>query len=152
MRKIKKILTICVMFIASLAQAQENNDSNYNWNDVMDAIIHVESRGNPKAVDRSGQCVGILQIKKCLVDETNNILRSKKEKMRYTYADRYNPQKSKEMFVILQEHFNGEHNVERAIRSWNAGFYYEKKYGWEKLQKITKKYYELVMKNYKGDI
>lgn len=134
------------------AQAQENDSiNNNNWDSVMEAIIQVESRGNKNAVDKSGTCVGILQIKKCLVDETNNILKRNKDKRRYTYSDRYNPQKSKEMFVILQSHFNKEHNVERAIRSWNAGFYYESKYGWESLRRRTKSYYEKVMRHYKGD-
>jgi len=152
MRRIKKFLTICaILFISVCAKAQENNNNDSIWNDVMDAIIQVESRGNAKAVDRSGTCVGILQIKKCLVDETNNILRRNKDERRYTYSDRYNPQKSKEMFIILQNHFNKEQNIEKAIRSWNAGFYYEKTYGWKSLQRRTKSYYEKVMKYYKGD-
>lgn len=150
MRQIKKILTICALFIITCAQAQENNINN-NWDSVMEAIIQVESRGSKNAVDKSGACVGILQIKKTLVDETNNILKRSKDKRRYTYSDRYNPQKSKEMFVILQNHFNKERNVERAIRSWNAGFYYEEKYGWESLRRRTKSYYEKVMRHYKGD-
>ena len=119
------------------AQAQENSINN-NWDSVMEAIIQVESRGNKNAVDKSGTCVGILQ-------------KRNKDKRRYTYSDRYNPQKSKEMFVILQSHFNKEHNVERAIRSWNAGFYYEKRFGWESLRRRTKSYYEKVMRYYKGD-
>ena len=150
MRQIKKILTICALFIMTCAQAQENSINN-NWDSVMEAIIQVESRGNKNAVDKSGTCVGILQMKKALVDETNNILKRNKDKRRYTYSDRYNPQKSKEMFVILQSHFNKEHNVERAIRSWNAGFYYEKRFGWESLRRRTKSYYEKVMRYYKGD-
>lgn len=151
MRKIKRILTTCVILIFSICtKAEGNNNNDSIWNNVMDAIIQVESRGNAKAVDKSGTCVGILQIKKCLVDETNNILKRNNDERRYTYSDRYNPQKSKEMFVILQNHFNKEQNMERAIRSWNAGFYYEKKYGWSSLQKRTKSYYDKVMKYYKG--
>jgi hypothetical protein len=152
MRKIKRILTICaILFIPICAKAKANNNNDSIWNNVMDAIIQVESRGNAKAVDKSGTCVGILQMKKCLVDETNNILKRNKDERRYTYSDRYNPQKSKEMFVILQSHFNKEQNIERAIRSWNAGFYYEKKYGWSSLQRRTKSYHKKVMKYYKGD-
>ena len=151
MRKIKRILTTCaILFISICTKAEGNNNNDSIWNNVMDAIIQVESRGNAKAVDKSGTCVGILQIKKCLVDETNNILKRNNDERRYTYSDRYNPQKSKEMFVILQNHFNKEQNMERAIRSWNAGFYYEKKYGWSSLQRRKKSYYDKVMKYYKG--
>ena len=151
MRKIKRILTICAILLLSICtKAEANNNNDSIWNNVMDVIIQVESRGNAKAVDKSGTCVGILQMKKCLVDETNNILKRNKDERRYTYSDRYNPQKSKEMFVILQNHFNKEQSVERAIRSWNAGFYYEKRYGWSSLQRRTKSYYEKVMRYYKG--
>lgn len=153
MRKIKKILTIgALMLFSFCTKAQGNNNNDSIWNDVMNAIIQVESKGNPRAVDKSGTCVGILQMKKCLVDEVNNILKQNKEKRRYAYSDRYNPQKSKEMFVVLQNQFNKEKNVERAIRSWNAGFYYEKKYGWESLRRRTKSYYEKVMRYYKRGV
>lgn len=133
----------------TLAIASQNvlgQQSVKSWESVLNAIIKVESKGNPKAVDKSGTCVGILQIKKCLVDETNNILKQKKDKRRFTYADRYNPQKSKEMFAILQNHFNPQHNNEKAIRSWNLGFYYEKKYGKAAFNKKSQGYYNKVKK------
>jgi hypothetical protein len=109
----------------------------------MDAIIQVESKGNPKAHNPVGDCAGILQITKGLVRECNSILESQKSKKRYSYSDRYNATKSKEMFVLLQEHFNPEHNVEKAIRCWNRGFYGN----WR--GKSTS-YYNKVMKYYKG--
>jgi hypothetical protein len=76
------------------------------------------------------------------VKECNQILKERKSNKRYTKGDRYNANKSKEMFILLQEHFNPEHNVEKAIRCWNRGFYGN----WR--GKSTA-YYNKVMKHYK---
>jgi hypothetical protein len=54
--------------------------------------------------------------------------------------------KSKEMFIIIQEHLNPEHNVEKAIKCWNCGGFYLKNNGW-KNKSID--YYKKVMKNLK---
>ncbi len=148
MRKAKILILTCIISLISInVNAQKGNP--YDWNPVMNAIIQVESKGNARAVDNSGTCVGILQMKSILVKECNDILKARKSKKRYTDSDRYSVQKSKEMFILLQEHFNKNHNVEKAIRYWNAGFYYEKAYGTAALNKKTKDYYNKVMKHYK---
>ena len=142
MRKNLKLFLTCLMLAFSLVTNAQNES--YDWTKVMDAIIKVESKGNPKAHNPNGDCAGVLQITKILVRETNQILKNKKSQKRYTYEDRYDAEKSKEMFVILQEHFNPEHNVEKAIRCWNRGFYGN----WR--GKSTA-YYHKVLKHYKGD-
>ena len=101
----------------------------------MDAIILVESEGNPKAV--SGNSVGAMQITPILVRECNNILEKQKSKKRYTMDDRYSVEKSKEMFLLIQKYFNPENSVEKAIRSWNGGVKYS--------VKATNKYYRKVL-------
>lgn len=120
----------------TMAQSQEKS-----WERVMNAIIQVESKGNAKAHNPVGDCAGILQITPILVKECNQILTKQKSKRRYTLGDRYNAQKSKEMFIMLQEHFNPEHNVEKAIKCWNSGFY-----GYWKNR--SGGYYKKVMKYY----
>jgi len=139
MRKIKIILmaTIISMMMPTMAYSQTNK-----WERVMNAIIQVESSGNPKAHNPNGDCAGILQITPILVKECNNLLAKKKSKKRYTLGDRYNAKKSKEMFIMLQEHFNPEMNVEKAIKQWNCGFYTTQ---W-KSKSIG--YYKKVMKHY----
>lgn len=136
----QKLILIMMLMLPISMNAQKKQ---FDWIPVMDAIIQVESKGNPKAHNSVGDCAGILQITKGLVRECNSILESQKSKKRYSYSDRYNATKSKEMFVLLQEHFNPEHNVEKAIRCWNRGFYGN----WR--GKSTK-YYNKVMKYYKG--
>ena len=94
----------------------------FDWNPVMDAIIQVESGGNPNAI--SGNSVGVMQITPILVEDCNQILQKKKSKKRYTLADRYSVKKSKEMFLLIQSHYNPMNNVEKAIRLWNGGVNY----------------------------
>ena len=101
----------------------------------MDAIIQVESGGDSKAV--SGNSVGAMQITPILVKDCNNILQKQKSKKRYTLADRYSVEKSKEMFLLIQSHYNPMNSVEKAIRSWNGGVKYS--------VRATNMYYRKVM-------
>ena len=119
--------------------AKSVNKSGINWNPVMDAIIQVESEGNPNAV--SGNSVGAMQITPILVKDCNEILKKQKSKKRYTMADRYSVAKSKEMFLLIQSHYNPENSIEKAIRSWNGGVRYS--------VRATNRYYQKVMANLK---
>ena len=109
--------------------------SGVDWNPVMDAIIQVESEGNPKAV--SGNSVGAMQITPILVKDCNDILKRQKSKKRYTMEDRYSVAKSKEMFLIIQKYYNPENDIEKAIRLWNGGVKYT--------TRATNRYYKKVL-------
>ena len=141
MIKVLKIvcLTCCIATLAPLpvsaGDARSTTSSGYDWNPVMEAIIHVESRGDAKAV--SGNSCGAMQITPILVRECNNILKKRKSKKRFTMQDRFSVKKSKEMFLLYQAHFNPKNNVEQAIRSWNGGMNYS--------VKRTQSYYKKVM-------
>jgi hypothetical protein len=117
MRLKKLILTVLLMLPISVMAQKET----YDWTRVINAIIQVESEGNQKAFNTNGNCAGILQITPGLVKQCNIWLRAKKSKKRYTLADRYNVEKSKEMFVMIQTYYNKSNNVEKAIRIWNGG-------------------------------
>lgn len=99
--------------------AQKNG---FDWEPVMNAIIQIESKGNPAAVN--GPYVGVLQISPVLVKECNNILKSTGSNKRYSLSDRFNTAKSKEMFIIIQSFHNPLNSVERAIRLWSGGIRY----------------------------
>ena len=124
-------IAVSVPFTASA----DERSSDFDWNPVMDAIIQVESKGNPNA--RCGIWCGVLQISPALVTECNNILKRSNSKKRYTLADRFNVGKSKEMFVLIQSYYNPQNNIEKAIRMWNGGIGYS--------VKRTQRYYEKVM-------
>jgi hypothetical protein len=101
----------------------------------MEAIIQVESEGNPKA--KSGSSVGVMQITPILVAECNDILKRRKSKKRFSLADRFSIAKSKEMFLLIQSVHNPLNSIEKAIRAWNGGNHYS--------VKRTQRYFEKVM-------
>ena len=133
------LVLVAMTASAGMNTAKSTKTSGVNWNPVMDAIIQVESEGNPKAV--SGNSVGAMQITPILVKDCNDILKKKKSKKRYTMADRYSVAKSKEMFLLIQSHYNPENSIEKAIRSWNGGVRYS--------VRATNKYCQKVMANLK---
>jgi len=129
------LVLVAMTVSAGTNAAKSVNKSGINWNPVMDAIIQVESEGNPNAV--SGNSVGAMQITPILVKDCNEILKKQKSKKRYTMADRYSVAKSKEMFLLIQSHYNPENSIEKAIRSWNGGVKYS--------VRATNRYYKKVM-------
>ena len=128
-------LTITLTVFAGGNAKSATKTSGFDWNPIMDAIIQVESEGNPKAV--SGNSVGAMQITPILVKDCNDILKKQKSKKQYTMADRYSVSKSKEMFLLIQKYYNPENDVEKAIRLWNGGVKYS--------LKATNRYYKKVL-------
>ena len=67
----RAVLSLMALFMMSLSAAAGDSiwsmtkKSSFDWNPVMDAIIQVESEGNPRAV--SGNSVGVMQITPVLV-------------------------------------------------------------------------------------
>ena len=107
----------CITAVADNDATKGKKAEAFNWNPIMDAIIQVESEGNPNAV--SGNSVGVMQITPILVKECNNILEKQKSKKRFKMDDRYSEAKSKEMFLLIQSYHNPTNSIEKAIRSWN---------------------------------
>lgn len=108
-----------LLAVASFARAEVPDAA------LFQAISEVESHGNPKAVNAAEDAVGLVQIRKICVDDVNRILRHKK----YTYADRYDPARSREMFDVylnyyrentLRRHGKPE-SYENLARLWNGG-------------------------------
>ena len=114
-----------------------------DWLPIINAIIEVESRGDTNVVSKDGACVGPLQIKKIVVDDCNEYLSLylKDKSKRFTYEDRFDMEKSIEMFILIQKRYNKKNDIETAIRIWNGGC----KYSIEK----TQGYYNKVINCYK---
>lgn len=149
--KLFKTFLLCIAFACTLSVQGHNLDSletplnkellhhgNY-WAPVITAIAKVESSCNTKAISKSGKYVGYLQIGPSLVTDCNNYLKSKGSKRKYTLKDRYNKEKSIEMFIIYMMKYNKSRNVEKAIRIWNGGSGYT--------IKGTQAYYNKVMRH-----
>ena len=121
-RFLNTVFALLLSVFCFTSNAQSHNARNkmtpqYNWDLVIEAIASIESSHNPKAVSKNGLYVGYLQISPILVKECNDIL----GKQHYTLSDRYSVEKSKEMFIIIQNRYNKQCSVERAIRIWCGG-------------------------------
>lgn len=141
MKEIKLLLLSFLLLHSSLTNAQENIPDSLmqKWGAVIRAIEQVESKGKDNLVSRDGRYVGCLQIAPILVRQCNIIV----GKTKYTNRDRYSKEKSYEMFIVFQEHFNPEGDPEFAIRLWNSG---DLKCMERKAR--TEAYYQRVMRKY----
>lgn len=135
----KKLLLLLIVIVSLKVSAQTSVDPHKKWAMVVEAIGQVESSGRSNAVSRDGLYVGYLQISKILVRACNIIAGYNK----YTYNDRYNKQKSIDMFVEFMEHYNPEGNIEKAIRLWNSGDFKCMQH-----KAATERYYQRVMSHY----
>ena len=91
-----------------------------NTTHLLSAIIHVESSDNDSAYCLSEDAVGCLQIRRCMVNDVNRILKRQKSKQRFYYEDRWNRYKSIQMFDIFCNHYN-LNSAEEISRCWNGG-------------------------------
>lgn len=91
---------------------------------LIEALIVVESQGNDSAIGDThlnSPSVGVLQIRPIMVREVNRILKIKGSKERYTLKDRWDREKSIEMFMVWFNHHHSDSNFEEIARSWNGG-------------------------------
>ena len=132
----KRVLTIVATIVLAFGAFAEPSDK------LINALVKVESNGNSAAVGDGGKAVGVLQIHQGVVDDVNRIC-----KTTYTYADRKDAKKSREMCRKFLTHW-GRHyqkktkNVatdEVLSRIWNGG-----PRGWK--NPATNKYWNKVKK------
>lgn len=127
LHEMKKTLFICLMHAVCMAawcppsMTPSNKSARQKlheakWERMIAAITYVESRNDDRAYNKASGALGRFQMKKIYVDDVNRIASLKKLKKRYKYSDRTNPLKSREMFDILQGHYNPEKNIEKAIK------------------------------------
>ena len=86
-----------------------------DWEMLIEALIQVESEGNPFAVGKTND-LGILQITPIYVKEVNRILGGD-----FYFLDRTDIDKSLEMFEVYQSHHNPSKDIHRAIKIHNPG-------------------------------
>lgn len=109
--------------------------------DLIAAIIAVESSGRDDAIGDSGQAVGCLQLHPNYVADANRIIGRK----RWTLKDRYSRVESVEMFYIVATHYAKHYkdfSNEGIARRHNGGPRGHKKTAtlkyWKKVQKHLK--------------
>jgi len=93
--------------------------------ELIDALIQVESRGNDSAIgDRhlvGNEAVGALQIRPIMVREVNRILKIQKSDKRFKLSDRWDREKTVEMFLIWKGYHHKDGDFEKIARTWNGG-------------------------------
>tara|TARA_R110000765_G_scaffold400033_1_gene494896 strand:- start:10 stop:543 length:534 start_codon:yes stop_codon:yes gene_type:complete len=87
---------------------------------LLSSIMFVESNHNDSAYHAGEDAVGCLQIRQCMVNDVNRILKRQKSYTRFTYDDRWLRHKSIEMFNIYCNHY-GLTTAEEISRCWNGG-------------------------------
>lgn len=87
-----------------------------DWDTFTEALIWVESKGDERAVGKKDD-IGILQITPILLRDCNRIVGYEK----YYLNDRYDRDKSIEMFNIIQDHYNPQKDFHWALKLWNSG-------------------------------
>jgi len=90
-------------------------------NTLVDALILVESSGNPKAFNEKENACGCLQIRPIMLREVNRILRKQGSSKRFSKEDRWDCWKSKEMFYIWRNYHHADSSDEIIARNWNGG-------------------------------
>jgi hypothetical protein len=88
---------------------------------LVQALIMVESSGKDNAYNASEDAVGCLQIRPIMVREVNRILRKQGDTLRFKLKDRWDRDKSLEMFHIWREYHHPNSTDEVIARNWNGG-------------------------------
>ncbi len=114
----KKILVLTVLsFIpllvsdAKVLSTTKEDRDRVVWERLVHAICMVESGCDDSARNPKSSASGRFQMLKIYVDEVNRI----KGKRAYSYNDRLNPTKAREMFEIYQSHHNPTKDIDKAI-------------------------------------
>ena len=125
-------LCLAVALLAGTAHAATPSDR------LIDALVKVESNGDPRAVGDSGRALGCLQIWQCVIDDVNQVSRVK-----YTHADAFDPAKARAICraylarYATAKRLGREPTDEDFARIWNGG-----PAGWKK--KATLSYWHKV--------
>ena len=97
------------------------------WDDFVQAVIYVESRGQDDAYHEKEKAAGCLQIRPIMVREVNRQLKKADVTIRFTLEDRWDRQKSIDMFDIIAEKVECCEDLtqmkffEEVARKWNGG-------------------------------
>lgn len=133
------LLTTIILLLSNNFYAQNKNNT-INYDKLIKAIGVVESGSNDKM--KKGVHAGFLSISQVCVKECNRINKMRGKKTRFTLQDRFDRQKSIEMFYTLQSFYNKNLDPHYAVLLWNEGCSAMKK------PKRKTKYYLKVMKVY----
>lgn len=106
----------------SAESAEMEKDTLSDFQILQLALIYTESEWNPLAVGKNND-LGCLQITPVYVDEVRRITKDTS----YSHTDAFNPEKALEMFSVVQDYHNPDHDIDAAIRLHNKAPWYSQK-------------------------
>ena len=109
---------------------------------LWEAVCRVESNGNPLAVGDGGRAAGIAQIWAITVKDVNRFAGTQ-----FTLNDRFNAEKSRQMFRLYTEHYGKGKSDEVKAKIWNGGPNAMKATGQKKIN--LDRYYAKIQKHLK---
>ena len=105
--------------------------------DMFNKVSQIESSSNPKAHNLKEDAVGIIQIRPIMVREVNRLVGFEK----YKLEDRWDVNKSFDMFYDFQIRRNKGFSLEKGCRMWNGGINGHKKAStnkyWDKIKRLV---------------
>ena len=102
--------TVCHLSFMAYAKSQSPSDK------LLDAIRQIESSGGKFNVGDNGKAIGPYQLHKIYVDDVNRIY-----KTRYTYEDRKDEAKSRQMVTLYLAHYGKGLSQVQMSRIHNGG-------------------------------
>ena len=115
-----KVFNYDTITIDTVDVIEEDGVRWYTLDTILLAIMFIESSYNDSAYRADEDAVGCLQIRKCMVDDVNRILKRQKSPLRFTYNSRWYRDSSIQMFEIYCDHYNLT-TAEEMARCWNGG-------------------------------
>jgi soluble lytic murein transglycosylase len=124
------------------------------WDDLVQAVIQVESNGNPNAVSDNGNTIGLMQIHLCGAYREYNMENGPYDGYNYyTPRDLYNPFINIKIGTWylhrLHDHY-GCDTIEKILMAYNGGITHAKKvnFNLNKMPQETRNYVSKVIKLY----
>jgi len=109
-------LYVDTIFVFEIPYEDEITDE-----ELIEAIMEVESNGNPNAYNEGSGATGCMQIMPVMVNEVNRINSIVKNGKYFYPNDRWDCEKSKEMFMIWKQFHHKDSTPEKIARHWWGG-------------------------------
>lgn len=121
-----------------------------NWDNLAEAVIEIESGGDPNAVSPAG-AIGLMQITPIVVKEWNSCQSSKENMIEMDYL--YNPKINKmigEWYLLRLSTKYGCDTIEEVLAAYNGGITRLRRNNWDisKMPKETRDYVRKVIAEY----
>lgn len=124
----KRIILLTFFICSCTFGWQDNLNKNEPLDQLIFALVQVESGGNINAIGDNGKAFGILQIHEIMVEDFNRIAEINDISISYSHEDVFDPEISIFICKTIFSHYGkrvirekGQITFEDLARIWNAG-------------------------------